>query len=270
MKNENRLTMQELRELEYKGLLYLKAICDENKLDYYLIGGTLLGAVKYNGYIPWDDDIDIALKREDYNKLIKIIENDVNSEYKILTIYNTKDYYYPFAKLVNKNTKVIENAKEINDLGVYVDVFPMDNFDNDVYKIYNKTKYIRNLTSRRMRIKDDSEKNNWGINQKIKDAIYGIIDVISLPLGYNFWARILDKILSKNNKGKYVGTLYFDKIDFYDSDLFLEKQYYLFEKDKFKSMRNYDLYLTKQYGDYKKDLPKSKQVNPHQMEAYWR
>ena len=98
------IDLKEQRKLQVQGLSYIKKICDENEIPYFLANGTLLGAVKYNGYIPWDDDIDICLKRKDYIKLLEVMENEKNEEYELLTIYNTKDYYYPYAKLVNKKT----------------------------------------------------------------------------------------------------------------------------------------------------------------------
>ena len=117
MNNKKIVTLDEQREIQLNGLLYIKNLCKKNNIPYYLISGTLLGAVKYKGYIPWDDDIDIALIREDYQKLIKIIEQDKNPDYEVLTMYNTKDYYYSYAKLVNTKTKLTENAKEIKKNG---------------------------------------------------------------------------------------------------------------------------------------------------------
>ena len=87
------IDLKEQRKLQVQGLSYIKKICDENEISYFLANGTLLGAVKYNGYIPWDDDIDICLKRKDYIKLLEVMENEKNEEYELLTVYNTKDYY---------------------------------------------------------------------------------------------------------------------------------------------------------------------------------
>lgn len=68
------LTLEEIKKIEVELLIDLTKICEENKLRYYLTGGTLLGAVKYQGFIPWDDDIDLALPRKDFKKLIEILE----------------------------------------------------------------------------------------------------------------------------------------------------------------------------------------------------
>lgn len=275
MKKE--LTLEEIREIQINELLYVKDICDKNNINYYLVSGTLLGAVKYKGYIPWDDDIDIALDRSSYLKLIKLIEEDNHLAYKILTVYNTKDYYYPYAKLVNKNTKLVENSKEINDMGVFIDIFPMDRFNDDIMKIYKRTKFLRNISTRRMRIIKPIKKSRL-LEEKeikvkfhfIKSFVYSIIDIVSLPLGYTFWTKVLDKVLSKYKDGKYYCTMYLNRKNYFDVSLFDDIDEYEFEGYKFTSIKNYDTYLRKVYGDYLSDLPLSLQRTHHQMKAYRR
>lgn len=277
MNNEEQLSLQELRRLQFNGLLYLKNICEKNNIVYYIISGTLLGAVKYNGYIPWDDDIDIALKRSEYIRLIKVLEEDNNSDYEVLTMYNTKDYYYPYAKLVSKKTKLVDNAKEINKLGVFVDIFPMDCFNEEVNSVFKRTRFIRNLTSKRMKIKNAIKKTKLLESKEhkvsylgFKNFIYNVVDVLSRPLGYNFWVKRLDKELSKYKDGKYIGILYIDNFAYFDVTLFDNIAEYTFENNKFTSIKDYDLYLRKLYGDYRQDPPKSKQMSHHQIKAYWR
>lgn len=275
MKKE--LTLEEIRRIQVNELLYVKDLCDRNNITYYLISGTLLGAVKYNGYIPWDDDIDIALDRSNYLKLIKLIEEDNNSEYKLLTVHNTKDYYYPYGKLVCKSTKLVENAKEIEELGVFIDIFPMDRFNDDIMKVYKKTRFLRNISTRRMKIynmiqkskllKEDEKKVKFKF---IKGIVYNIIDIVSLPFGYTFWTKVLDKVLSKHKDGKYYCTMYLNSENYFDVSLFNDITEYEFEGFKFTSIRNYDAYLRNVYGDYLSDLPLSLQRTHHQMKAYRR
>lgn len=270
MNNNLVVSKEEQRKIQLNGLLYIKKLCDENNIKYFLISGTLLGAVKYKGYIPWDDDIDICLFRSDYLRLIEIIEKDHNPDYEVLTIYNTKDYYYPFAKLVSKKTKLLDNAKEIKKMGVFIDVFPIDCFNDDIYNVFRKMHFIRNMCSKRMRIKNS---NNSGTKVRfkfIKDIIYNIVDIISLPLGYRYWALKLDNMLSKYNNGKYVDTLYFDEVLKFDKCLFEKQAEYEFEGYKFTSIENYDKYLKMVYGDYWLEPPLSERHSPHQLDVKWR
>ena len=271
MNNELNISLEEQRKIQLEGLLYIKKLCDANNIKYFLISGTLLGAVKYKGYIPWDNDIDICLLRPDYLKLIEVIEKDKNLDFEVLTIYNTKDYYYPYAKLVSKKTKLLDNAKEIKELGVFVDIFPMDYFDDDIYEIFNRIRFIRNMSSKRMRIKNENSKLNSNVKFKfIKDIVYNIVDIISLPLGYKYWVVKLDKILNRYKIGKYVGTLYFDDILKLDKSLFDKQVEYEFEGYRFTSIADYDKYLKLIYGDYWLDPPAEEQCSPHQLDVKWR
>lgn len=270
------LTLEEMRKIQLNGLLYIKDICEKNNINYYIISGTLLGAIKYKGYIPWDDDIDIALRREDYLKLIKAIEDDNDLNYKVLTIYNTKDYYYPYAKLVHSKTKLYDNAKEIKKLGVFVDIFPMDVFKENVVDVYKRIRFIRNLASKRMKIKNNikmtkllEEKEHVVKHYKFKKIIYDLVDIISRPLGQQFWVKLLDKILSNYNSGEYIGMLYTDHLKYFKNTMFNETENYVFENQTFTSIKDYDSYLKQLYGEYYKNPPLSMQRTHHQLKAYW-
>lgn len=274
---DKKINFEEIRKIQIDELLYIKNLCNKYNINYFIISGTLLGAVKYKGYIPWDNDIDIALLRQDYLKLIDIIEKDNNLNYEVLTIYNTKDYYYPYAKLVDKRTKLIDNAKDISKMGVFIDIFPMDYFNDDICLLFNKTNFIRNMVSKRMKIKNQltktklCEEKEIKVNFRIlKRIIYDLVDVLSRPLGYRFWVKILDKITSKNRNGKYLAFLYINKLYYFDVELFREKANYIFENNLFSSIKNYDYYLKELYGDYMRELPLSKQRTNHQFEVYWR
>lgn len=269
-----RITLEEHKKILLDALLYLKDICEENNIRYFLSSGTLLGAVKYKGFIPWDDDIDLFFLRDDYIKLIEILEKK-NNDYEILTCHNTKDYYYPFAKLVNKKTRIIDNARKIKKLGVFIDIFPLDNFD-DAESYYKKIRFIRNLATRRMKIKNHVTKNNLKKVEfkkikfkKIKDFIYRFVDFITLPLGVNFWAKKLDRIVQQKS-GPMLAALYEDPPKIIESKMFEETALYDFEGHKFTSIKNADKYLKNTYGDYKKDLPLSSQYSHHQVEAFYK
>lgn len=268
------ISLEVQKEIQIKGLLYLKEVCEKNNIPYFLANGSLLGAVKYGGYIPWDDDIDVYLKRNDYLKLLKVMEKEKN-EYKLLTAYNTKDYYYPYAKLVNTKTKVYENAKDIKDYGVFIDVFPLDYFDD--VKRYERIRFLRNLASKRMKIQNYIQKSNLKnhdnekiSHEKLKNFVYTVFSFITMPFGYNFYARHLDKVSSRRKRGRYIGIIYKNPPKIFEASLFDEMGEYTFEKHTFTSVKDYDKYLSNLYGDYKKELPDDKKYSHHQIKAYWR
>lgn len=122
------ITLETMQCIEFSILKTIKAICDENGLEYYLIGGTLLGAIRHSGFIPWDDDIDIALPREDYDELESRCRLYLPEHYGWIDYKDDYRLPYHYGKVYDKRTILIEQSREGYQvpLGVYVDVFPLD------------------------------------------------------------------------------------------------------------------------------------------------
>lgn len=121
--------LEKLHNCEIEILDEVVRICEDNELDYFLIGGTLLGAVRHKGFIPWDDDLDIGMPRKDYNKLLKIASKELKNKFLLDCHLTNKNYYLPFAKVRNKNT-IFESQnmkKYIGEKGIWIDIFPLDN-----------------------------------------------------------------------------------------------------------------------------------------------
>ena len=143
------MTLKEMQEVQIKILEYIDNICKKNNIEYFLIGGTLIGAVRHHNFIPWDDDIDIALTRENYEKLLIILKKEKHDRYELFDHSVNSSYFYPFAKVVDKRTELIENKfKEIDNYGVYVDIFAINGVPNDKRmqdKYYKKLKNLQRL-----------------------------------------------------------------------------------------------------------------------------
>ena len=140
-----KLNLEEIKEIQLDILDYLHNICVENHIDYYLSSGTLLGAIKYDGYIPWDDDIDVWIKAEDVEKLGEII-NSKNNRYHLCDAYHESTYPLSYCKLMRTDTLVVENAYSFKKypLGVNIDVFVLFKADRKKIKKYkNKIQYHR-------------------------------------------------------------------------------------------------------------------------------
>lgn len=281
--SKKKISLKEIQKIELDILIYFDKVCKENNIKYYLSSGTLLGAVKYKGFIPWDDDIDVILMRDEYLKLMDVLKNDNDGRYKLLSIYNSKDYYYPFAKLVDSHTVLTENSKKINGMGIYIDIVPMDGYpDSNTPKHISNVRIIRNLMVRRFRIKNcirDKFDYMSFTKEKVKfklfkDLIYSFIDYVTLPFGYNFWVKIFDKEISKYDihKCDYIGvrTGNFGVREAFLKEDIIEQDLYEFEGMKLTSFKNYDLYLRRKFGDYEKDPEESQKVTHHQYEAYWK
>ncbi len=264
--NNSLLTLNEIKEIELNILKYFVDICNRYNLNYSLAYGSLLGAVRHKGFIPWDDDIDVMMPRADFFKLLKIGQ-ELNFEYPIISMYNKKDYFSPLAKMYDNQTILYQHygQKENYLTGVYIDIFILDGLPTekqDVY--YKKAQDIRKKWGFACR-KIFSRHQSRNIFTDIIGSIYSIIYKIK---GIKYYRDLYDA-----NSSKY---------DFYDSDevaviLFgeglkkekIKKKDFLnpilltFEGYKVKSIRNPEKYLTNMYGDYLKLPPENERISKH-------
>ena len=152
------ISLEELRKIQISILDEFSIFCEENKLNYLLTGGTLIGAVRHKGFIPWDDDIDVAMPRADYERFL----SSFNVEgYRIITPYNNEKYVYPFAKLVNSKTRIIEHTDTDSDLGIYIDIFPIDYIpQKSIKSYYRKRKIFEFVMSCKMAEKKKNRSRN--------------------------------------------------------------------------------------------------------------
>lgn len=128
------MTLEEVKLLELDALKFIDSVCKENGLIYFAAYGTLLGAIRHKGFIPWDDDIDIYMPRPDFIKFVEVI-NNYEHPYSIRSL-NDKDYFHAFAKLSDDRTYLIEKQfkSKSRELGVYVDIFILDGLPDDIKK----------------------------------------------------------------------------------------------------------------------------------------
>jgi len=119
-----------LKQIQLEMFIEFIRVCEKEHLQWFVVGGTALGAVRHSGFIPWDDDIDVAMPREDYDKFIKVAQPYLPKHIFLQTIDTDKEYVNNFAKIRNSNTTYVETSSanmKINH-GVYIDVFPLDGF----------------------------------------------------------------------------------------------------------------------------------------------
>ena len=252
------IKLKELQKLELDMLIKLDKFCRKNNISYFLGCGTLCGAIVRGGFFPWDDDIDVLMPREDYEKFIKQFKS---KNFKVLTCKN-KDYYYPYAKMVNVNTIAYECKNNIRDYGVFIDIFPIDGVPNKLYLILLKPlKYLM--------------MSQWGCyldnrNILIK-IIYKFISFITYPFPKNFFAKILNNICKKHslNNCKKSGIVCHFKSnkEIVQSDIFKSRKLVDFENHKFYGPRLHSKYLKSLYGDYEVE---DTHINHSHFRAYWK
>lgn len=266
------IDLEQIKRIELDILKETARICEENNLEFFLGGGTLLGAVRHNGFIPWDDDVDIMMPRSDYEKLVEIFNQNCNKHYKLLDYRTENDYYYPFNKIVDLRTKLYEdNFKEIKNMGINIDVFPIDYLpenEKEIEKVFKKFKfYNRMVVYYRTLNKRKSTKNKFLVLPKV---VLGFI--MSIFNFYRICLKKLDNLCKKYNDTRKVACIsgrYLEK-EVMDISYIEEKVMMKFEDTEMPIPVGYDDYLTKHYGDYMKLPPKEERVANHNRQVYWR
>lgn len=262
---EKEISLQEQKKIEIEILDYLDTICQKHSIQYFLAAGTLLGAIRHKGFIPWDDDIDVILLRDDYEKLIKVLENE-KSKYKLLSRNTNSQYFYLFSKLVDSDTCLIESdVPQIPEYGIYIDIFPLDYLPNNYTKRRREQRKI--LILRRF----------WGaaITTKMKDSISKkIMKRIAHILGWRFFRDLLDRECKKINQTK---TNYVECVVAADNPYRNVKREWFntsinatFEGKQYPVPSRYDEYLTELFNDYMSLPPEEQQVTHHSFVAYYK
>ena len=267
-----KMEQNECREVQMSILDEIQRICKENNLKYSLAYGTLLGAVRHKGYIPWDDDIDICLLREDYEKLIAILKdkNAPGSKEWLTLVDDTCDgYFYPFAKACDNRTTV-KMDRHKGEMGVWVDIFPLDGLPKSRFLEKAFVLYGSFLRVIALAITSDfSSKayDTWTL--LYKRFFYAIACIV----GKKRFCRYVERVIQRyptNHSGR-VATLFFDgKTDrVLDLDKITEMTKYPFENREYDAIKNYDYYLSEFYGDYMQLPPEDKRIT-HGLDVWWK
>ena len=262
-------TIEDIHREDLKIFKEFLKICKKHKLNYYMIGGTFLGAIRHKGFIPWDDDMDIAMPREDFNKLLEIANNELPKNLRLITFENNKEYRYYIPRIVNLETEIIEKRGEDKNkkINLFIDIFPIDGTPNN--HILRKIYYFRILLNR-MLISwyyfDEIDKcRKRKFYEKVLIKMGNILPTKKI-INPKRRLKKIDKLLKKNKyeKSKNIGTI----MGAYRTREIVPKEYfgkpteYEFEDIKLTGPEKYDEYLTHMYGDYMTP-PKNKYTNQH-------
>lgn len=259
-----RIELEELKRLQLEILDNVHSFCINNKIDYWLDSGTLLGAIRHKGYIPWDDDIDIGMLRSDYNKFLSVF-NDSNDKYKCYSIENNELFLYPFAKIIDTTTILYEPDEKGNKLGVNIDLFPYDKIPEEKHKA--EKLYKRRIFFQKMR---SLSSHNIHSGNKVKRFLIGFVSIFCkvFPKGY-FEKKIVKNALSAYESSSHViGNLTSSEVIFSNDSIFTSFIDVEFEGKKYKAPIGYDEWLRDFYGDYMVLPPIEKRNSNHHFVAY--
>lgn len=255
-----------LKEIEVCILNEFIAVCQRYDLRYYVIGGTLLGTVRHKGFIPWDDDIDVAMPRKDYEKFEKIAPKSLPRHLFFQTRKSDPEYFYSFGKIRNSNTTFIETAcrnKRINQ-GIYIDVFPLDYYPEN--RIKQTLIDFMNLMFR-FRFKKEiaiSSYKKSSVLGRIIDSVGSNTMMVFMPtvsLAYELRKKMHTKCQNSllwANYGGAWGRKEIVPISWYGKGKKMK-----FENTAVIVPDRYDLWLKRVYGDYMKLPPVEKRVTHH-------
>lgn len=258
------LTLEEYKQVELDILIKVDKICRENNIKYFLFAGTLIGAVRHQGFIPWDDDIDISMLREDYNKLANIIQNG-NYGLNFIRIEENPDTIYPYGKICDQTTEIEEkNFKEVKGYGVFIDVFPFDYLpEDDEERARLKKKYFRMYqllthSSRTGYVKTDSLITN--IKRSFAFHLSKLFSTKKLITKMNY-----DFVKLNENKSNLVGLAWAFAWLLEDYQSTTEV---IFEGHTFLAPKNPDRVLKTHFGDYMKLPPENERIIKHTLICY--
>ncbi len=253
--------MTELQQKLFEMLKFFHELCKKENLRYYLLGGTALGAARHQGFIPWDDDIDVGMPRADYEKLKKISETNDKGKYCFEFPSKEKDFTYAYGKMYDTTTTLIENTRYKTKRGIFIDIFPLDGAGN------NKQESLRNFK------KIDKKANllytatlAWRNGRNpYKNIALSLMQLI--PINQAKLKLKIDKMASliDYDSVEYIANFFgnWHEKEIAEKQWFGAPTEYTFEGIKVFGPENMDAYLTALYGDWRTPPPIEKQISHH-------
>ena len=253
------------KEIALNILIDFDALCRAHNIKYSLAYGTLIGAVRHGGYIPWDDDIDVIMLREEYEKFMKV-KDSLRKEHTFISLETNPLYSASLAKIYNNRTVLKETKhRDLCDIGVYIDVFIFDYVPEKKMKrkcLYYQAKLCRKIWA----FSTYFPKTNVALEKKIRD--YAAKKQFGRKA--NLW---LNKRLKQQSVSKLVCAMMF--VSDWDWETFSieelnDLQEIKFEGCSFLCFKNYDMFLHRWYGDYMKLPPENERVIGHSYTVYYK
>lgn len=267
------LILKEVQKIALSLLIEFDNICKAQSLRYSLGGGTLLGAVRHNGFIPWDDDIDVMMPRPDYEKFLKYCTENL-PPFDVLSYQNNSNYTNLFIKIADRHTKSSDGRKELEDnIGVCIDIFPIDGLGDSfktALKNFNRTKFRRELLVASKWRKFFKSKTRPIYFEPIRLGMYLISRFVNKQ---KLCVSIDESIKSiKFENSRYSGCVSgsYREREIMGTETFVNYTTLSFENREFDVISDYHEYLRQHYGDYMKLPPVDKRITHHSIQFYWK
>lgn len=267
-----KMNLTQIQSVSLEVLKYVSDICEKLGLRYFLAYGTLIGAVRHHDFIPWDDDIDIHMPRNDYEKLLEYFKNNKHEYIEVLNDDTAKNYPYIITRISDNRYRLNVINEKPYGLGIFIDIYPLDGVGNDKEKMINIVNNAKRLSS----LIFLSTRKHFHIG-----TTKGILKIIIKFPAFIF-AKIIGSKKLKTKINKYNNLYNYDESKFvscltwngdgikevFEKKWFDEYEYMKFNKYQFRVPKYYDEILKKEYGNYM-ELPKEKDRIPHHLyDAY--
>ena len=259
-------TDDELKHLQDLELMILKDVVklfDKHNIKYYMYGGTLLGTIRHKGFIPWDDDIDIILFRDDYDKALEVINDELSDKYSVVQMDYIEDCFSSMAVISLKGTTFGRwYSKYVShEIGIHIDLFPLDNIPNN-YTL-GKIQYYLYRFAYQFVINSIIKMDMYTkLMTKLHHMVYHILNF--LPINPRTWKKMLTKTMTFYNKKETEKVVdWFNLCGFmpYERNYFEPALKAQFEDFEVRIPNKYDELLTQIYGDYMKIPPEEDRYN---------
>ena len=262
----NCLSIEDIRSILLGIAEKFHLICEKNGIPYYMLGGTMLGAVRHKGFIPWDDDMDFGIPRPFFHKFVALCEKVLEPPLNLISYHNSDYAVLGYYKIEDTSTVIEEHFKTGNNgnLGVNIDIFPLD-YANENKCFFSMNSFYRKLFKLQKLLFVDHT------NRRQPQKALAIVAKSLLPLSKSTIPDFINNALSERNPEDYTMLCNFlgawGLKELIPLSVFGEPILYDFEDTQFYGVQNNDEYLKRLYNDYML-LPPEDKRGPHQVHAY--
>lgn len=259
---KNTLTLAELKTFELGILSYVDQVCRDNDITYYLAFGSALGAVRHQGFIPWDDDIDILMMRDQYERLEMVMSEIEGGRYEFKSLKTDKCYSIPYAKVIDTHTSLVrEKYRRCIELGAYIDVFILDYLPNTKIQVIFQNRICRVLNM----FWEISQLKDYSGSDPAAKLMKKMIRIVP-PRQYALLLNMVSRRFNRRSHSNKVNMQHFflrpglasDFDEIYGAGIDV-----CFEGRRFNAPKNIDAYLRRIYGSYMQYPPEEEQVPKH-------